>query len=84
MTTPTPLHDTELLDCAVANHRAGIAVAAQNCGYGNDLKRFQSELRKAGDAIGVNIQQFTDLANLSRRDRKQTGIEIAPETPDQF
>jgi hypothetical protein len=84
MTSPTPLQNAELLDCAIANSKAGIEVAAKNCGYGNDLEKFQTELRKAGDAIGVDVQQFTDLANLSRRDSGQVGIEIAPETPNQL
>jgi hypothetical protein len=84
MASPTPLHDSELLDCVIANSKSGITVAAQNCGYGDDLERFQIELQKAGDAIGVDIQQFTDLNHLSRRESGQAGIEIAPETPNQL
>jgi hypothetical protein len=84
MASPTPLHDSELLDCVIANSKFGIAIAAENCGYGGDLERFQTELQKAGDAIGVDIQQFTDLTDLSRRDSGQAGLEIAPETPNQF
>lgn len=79
---PAPLHGTELIDCAKANGKKGLEVAAQRCGYGNNLEAFEHELRKACDSIGVEIQGFNDLIAVQREGKQ--GVEIAPESPTQL
>lgn len=61
MTSPTPLHGIELLDCAQANAKSGLSTATQQCGYGNNILAFQNELQKAGREIGIQINSLNDL-----------------------
>ena len=82
MATPTPLKGTDLIDCARANGPLGIEVAADRCGYGNNLDEFERELKQACKAIGIDIQGFDDL-NKSAPSVPQ-GIEIAPDTPNEL
>jgi hypothetical protein len=35
------LQGSELIDCAIANGSQGISVAAERCGYGDNLKGFE-------------------------------------------
>ncbi len=56
-----PLKGLELIDCARANGNEGIAIAAERCGYASDITLFEEEIEKAGEAIGVEIQNFSDL-----------------------
>jgi hypothetical protein len=67
MGSSEPLQGIELIDCAKANVHEGAAIAAERCGYGNDLEMFEQQLEKAGKAIGVDIQSFNDL-NISPND----------------
>lgn len=82
MASSAPLHGTDLIDCARANASKGIEIAADRCGYGQDLDTFEQELQKAGDHIGVEIQGFQDLITDSRTE--DPGVEIAPDTPTQL
>lgn len=85
MELPEPLQGFELIDCAKANENKGITIAAQRCGYGDDLATFERELKKACEAIGVEIQNFDTLANHTQAAKvEEAGIEIAPDTPDQL
>jgi hypothetical protein len=84
MSSYSPLHDSELIDCARANGNKGIAIAAQRCGYGNDLATFEQKLKKASKGIGIDIQGFDELINISQKEGKEPGIVVAPETPTQL
>jgi hypothetical protein len=61
MSSSKPLQGLELIDCAKANAHEGIANAAERCGYGNEVEAFEQALKRAGEAIGVEIQNFNDL-----------------------
>lgn len=84
MASSAPLQGSELIDCARANGNKGIAIAAQRCGYGDDLAIFEQELKKAGEAIGVEIQSFDDLIDTPKEKDRETGIEVAPERQPDF
>lgn len=79
MASSTPLQGIELIDCAKANCKELAIVAAQRCGYGDDFVLFEQALKKAGKAIGVEIESFDDLIDTPPGSSK-LGIEIAPET----
>ncbi len=79
MTSRTPLHGTELIDCAQANANQGIEVAAQLCGYGDRIATFEQELQLATAHIGVKIHGFQDLIKIAEIGRER-GIEIAPDS----
>jgi hypothetical protein len=82
VTNPTRLYGLELIDCAKANSNQGIEVAAEHCGYGQDIPSFEQELRQACDRIGITIQDFSDLTSVHRNDEK--GIVIAPDSDTQL
>lgn len=79
----TPLHGVELVDCARANGKQGIEVAANLCGYGSDLTKFKQELDKACNEMGIEFNAFTDLLK-TPEDRRELGIEVAPDTPSEL
>jgi hypothetical protein len=82
MASPETLYGTDLIDCAKANSNQGIEVAAERCGYGNDLATFERELKKAGEHIGVEINSFGDLGAPTPFSQKDLGIVVAPDDPD--
>jgi hypothetical protein len=85
MASPIPLQGIELVDCAKANARQGLQVAAHQCGYGQDLDRFQQALEQACQGIGVNIQELSDLITDQQAVRRAAGgIEVAPDTPSEL
>ena len=61
MTATKELKGTDLIDCVRANAKLGLATAAKQCGYGDRLEDFQSDLIKACEDIGVSIDQLQDL-----------------------
>lgn len=79
MTSLVPLHGTELIDCAEANANQGIAVAAHQCGYGDDIAAFERELRVAAEQMGIKVRGFQDLIKIVEVGRVR-GIEIAPDS----
>ena len=79
MAAPTPLHGTELIDCAQASATQGISVAAHQCGYHNDIDTFQHELTGALAQMGIKNKDFDDLLKKSVLEPK-LGIEVAPDT----
>ncbi len=79
MASSIPLTGTELIDCARANYNAGLELAAKRCGYGQDLKTFESQLQQDCDRMGISIDSFKDLVLIEHR-IGQSGMEIAPNT----
>lgn len=75
----SPLQGIELLDCAQSDPTQDITLAAQRCGYGDDLVMFEEELKKAAIAIGIHVDSFEGLKALARTNF-QTGLNIAPGT----
>ncbi len=79
MAAPTPLHGTELIDCARASAKQGLLVAAHQCGYHDDIDTFQHELTSALTQMGITNKDFEDLLKTSVLEPK-LGIEFAPDT----
>jgi hypothetical protein len=79
MTSPVPLHGTELIDCAQANANQGIKIAAQQCGYPDDIIAFDRALVVATSHIGVKINGFQDLIKITEIGQER-GVEIAPDS----
>jgi hypothetical protein len=84
MASPTPLHGTDLIDCAKANAKQGIETAAHLCGYGQDLNTFKQELQQACQDIGVTFYELSDLITDQQNIIEQSGIEVAPDTPGEL
>lgn len=61
MNSPKRLHHTELVDCARANAKHGIQVAAYQCGYGEDITSFSQELRQACEQMNLSAQELSQL-----------------------
>ena len=80
----TPLHGTELIDCAKANANTEVEIVSELCGYGKDIATFEQELKKACDSIGLKIKSIEDLRENQPDRNKHQKIEIFPETPNQF
>ncbi|MBD2104981.1 hypothetical protein [Leptolyngbya sp. FACHB-261] len=83
MASIAPLQGSELIDCARANFKKGIQVAAERCGYGEDLQTFERELKKACDHIGVEIGSFQDLTPDGQREQ-EPGMVVSPDTVGQL
>lgn len=81
MASPNPLKGVELIDCAKANAAQGVTVAAELCGYGQDIAQFQQELHQACHHIGVEISELRDLITGQEMVRQEGGVEIAPDSP---
>lgn len=79
MAAPTPLHGTELIDCAQASATQGLSVAAHQCGYHHDIDTFQHELTGALAQMGIKNKDFDDLLKKIVLEPK-LGIEVAPDT----
>jgi hypothetical protein len=82
MAAKEPLKGIELVDCARANAKQGIKTAAYLCGYGDDLPMFSQELQHACDHMGVEYHELADLIPEEWSSRRQLGVEIAPDTPN--
>ncbi|HEY9699821.1 MAG TPA: hypothetical protein V6D10_21360 [Trichocoleus sp.] len=82
MAASQPLTGIDLIDCAKANAKQGIGVAAGLCGYGSNTAHFQQELQQACHNIGVEIADLKDLITDQQNVRQMGGIEVAPDTPD--
>lgn len=75
----------ELIDCAKANAKKGITVAAKQSGYDDNVDLFLENLQQACQSIGVNIEQLEDLVTdqqLLKENNK--GIEISPDSPTEL
>lgn len=84
MASSAPLKGIELVDCAKANAPQGLNVAAELCGYGKDLPKFQQELQQACQQIGVEISELSDLITEQQTVLQTGGIEIAPDTTSEL
>lgn len=84
MTSSAPLRGTDLIDCAKANEDKGIELAAQRCGYGDDLAKFEQELQQACAHIGIKIQGFSDLLKHRQEAEEAPGEVVGPDTPTQL
>ena len=79
------LQGIELIDCAKANAKQGVAVAAAQSGYDNNITLFKENLNKACEDIGVNISELADLITDQQIVREnQEGLDIAPDTTTQL
>lgn len=75
------LKGIELIDCAKANAKQGIAVATKQSGYGEDIILFRKSLDKACQEIGVNIDELSDLITDQQIVKENNvGLDIAPES----
>ena len=85
MTSPTRLYGTKLVDCARANAKHGIKAAAYQCGYGEDIKAFAQELRKACEEMNLQVKELAEL--ITDHDmilELGSGEIIAPDTSSQL
>ena len=75
------LQGIELIDCAKANAKQGVAVAAERSGYDQNIGLFVENLNKACQQIGVNINELEDLITDQQvaKERRKT-MDIAPDT----
>jgi hypothetical protein len=80
MASPTPLHGSELIDCANANANQGIEVAANLCGYSGDILTFERELESAAQKMGIKLQGFQDLIKKVEIPGQVKGEIIAPDS----
>lgn len=82
MAASQPLTGIELVDCARANAAQGVEVAAELCGYGQNISRFQQALQQACHQMGVEISSLSELITDQQSILQTGGIEIAPATAD--
>lgn len=85
MTSPKPLHGTELVDCARANAKQGIETAAYQCGYGDDINTFARELRQACEKMNLQVKELSEL--ITDQDmllELGTGEIVAPDTASEL
>ncbi len=75
------LQGIELINCAKANAKQGLMVAAKNCGYDDDTELFIKNLHQSCQEIGIYINELNDLITdqqIAKENRKV--LEIAPDT----
>lgn len=82
MSSQKPLTGIELISCAKASATAGASTAANNCGYGENVDQFRTELKAACASMGVDIDGLADLLTEQQQIMQEGGIEIAPETAE--
>jgi len=85
MTSAKPLIGTELVDCARANAKQGIEIAAYQCGYGDDINTFANELRKSCEQMNLQVKELNQL--ITDQDMMLelgTGEIVAPETASEL
>ena len=84
MAANKPLTGIELIDCAKANAQQGVRTAASLCGYGDDISGFQSALSKAGEDMGVKLDEIGDLITDQFVAKRNAVMDIGPETTSQL
>jgi 5,10-methylene-tetrahydrofolate dehydrogenase/methenyl tetrahydrofolate cyclohydrolase len=79
------LQGIELIDCAKANAKQGVGVAAALSGYEKNVDLFIENLQKACQQIGVKISELEDLITDQQvaKENRQV-IEISPDTVDEL
>ncbi|CDN13868.1 hypothetical protein RintRC_4261 [Richelia intracellularis] len=85
MNTLKKLYGTELVDCARANAKQGIKIAAYQCGYGEDIASFAQKLHQACEQMNLQIQELSQLITDHDKILEFHGGDIfAPRTPSQL
>lgn len=84
MASTAPLKDIELIDCARANAKQGVETAAHLCGYGDDIKTFQQELKQACERINIKYNELTDLITEQQNLIEMGGVQVAPDTASEL
>jgi hypothetical protein len=82
---PEKLQGTELVDCARANAKQGVKTAAFQCGYGDDLNLFTSDLQLACEEMNLQTKELSEL--ITDQDlilQIGEGETVAPETLSQL
>jgi pyruvate-formate lyase-activating enzyme len=79
MASSSPLTGVILVDCAKANVENGIKVAAQQCGYGEDVAAFETALKQACADMNIDLKEFSQLA-IDKRVNHRDGFEVYPDT----
>lgn len=79
MASSSPLTGVILVDCAKANVENGVAVAARQCGYGDDVSTFQAALKSACAEMNIDLKEFAELA-IDKRVNQRDGFEVYPDT----
>jgi hypothetical protein len=75
------LQGIELIDCAKANAKQGVEVAAALSGYENNEDLFIENLKAACQQIGVNVSELGDLTTDQQVAKENIRvIEVAPDT----
>jgi hypothetical protein len=75
------LQGIELIDCAKANAKQGVEVAAALSGYENNEDLFIENLQAACQQIGVNVSELGDLITDQQIAKENVRvIEVAPDT----
>ena len=75
------LQGIELIDCAKANAKQGVEVAAAQSGYDKNIGLFIENLHVACQQIGVNINELDDLITDQQIAKENRHVEeVAPET----
>ncbi len=74
------LRGIELIDCAKANASRGVAYAAKQAGYQEDISLFRESLNQACKRIGVDISNLQDLVTDQQKVRK--GVNLTEVSPD--
>ncbi len=59
-------------------------VVAERSGYGNNIIRFENELKQACSYIGITYQTFGDLLKPAIYQQEELGNIIAPDSPSQL
>ena len=75
------LQGIELINCAKANAKQGVAVAAAQSGYESNIGLFIENLHTACQQIGVDINELEDLITDQQIAQENRQVqEIAPDT----
>lgn len=75
------LQGIELINCAKANAKQGVEVAAERSGYDKNTGLFIENLNKACQQIGVKINELDDLITdqqIAKENRKV--MDISPDS----
>ncbi|MGL5875637.1 MAG: hypothetical protein ACRC2R_25285 [Xenococcaceae cyanobacterium] len=76
MASSTQLKGIELISCAQASAEQGLATAARQCGYGNNIILFQKNLTQAGRQIGIKLDNMSNLTVSPTKIRKRGEVKI--------
>ena len=84
MAANQPLTGIALIDCAKANAPQGAQEAAKLCGYGDNVSDFQSALSKAGEDMGIQLDELKDLITDQFIAKRNPVMDVGPETTAQL